>query len=391
MKTVLFITWGCFGQQDMIQAFYKLSYKIATFPLKDRGYPENKEQYLSDLKYHIKQSKADFVFSFNFFPIIAQACWEEKCKYFSWIYDSPHSNIFYPQILYETNTVFTFDSYTLNYLRNKGAETVYYAPLAANPKRMRSLPISKADLETYGTEVSFIGSLYNEEHNFFERLCSKADAYTIGYLQALVMAQTDIYGCDLIEKCLTKDISALIDQYMPYDIPEGYLAPASHIYANYYLARKVTSAERILLLELLSESFETHFYTLNEHATVGKAINKGIADYAIVMPKVMRCSKININATLKSIHTGIPLRAMDIMGCGGFLLTNYQEDFLDYFEPGVDYVFYSSREELVKLVDYYLLHEEERLQIARNGHAKIRSGHTYRNRIETILTQIKEP
>lgn len=49
MKTVLFITWGCFGQQDMIQAFYKLSYKIATFPLKDRGYPENKEQYLSPI------------------------------------------------------------------------------------------------------------------------------------------------------------------------------------------------------------------------------------------------------------------------------------------------------------------------------------------------------
>ena len=388
MKTVLFITWGCFGQQDMIQAFYKLSYKIATFPLKDRGYPENKDQYLSDLKYHIKQSKADFVFSFNFFPIIAQACWEEKCKYFSWIYDSPHSNIFYPQILYETNTVFTFDSYTLNYLRNKGAETVYYAPLAANPKRMRSLPISKADLETYGTEVSFIGSLYNEEHNFFERLCSKADAYTIGYLQALVMAQTDIYGCDLIEKCLTKDISALIDQYMPYDIPEGYLAPASHIYANYYLARKVTSAERILLLELLSESFETHFYTLNEHATVGKAINKGIADYAIVMPKVMRCSKININATLKSIHTGIPLRAMDIMGCGGFLLTNFQEDFFRHFEPDVDFVYYTSFEEMLDKAGYYLAHDEERNRISQSALEKMTREHTFEVRLNEMLSVV---
>ena len=65
MKTVLFITWGCFGQQDMVQAFYKLGFKIATFPLKDRGYPKDKEKYSAELKKNIKESKADFVFSFK--------------------------------------------------------------------------------------------------------------------------------------------------------------------------------------------------------------------------------------------------------------------------------------------------------------------------------------
>ena len=108
------------------------------------------------------------------------------------------------------------------------------------------------------------------------------------------------------------------------------------------------------------------------------------------MPIVFKNSKINLNMTLRSIHTGIPLRAMDIMGSGGFLLTNYQEDFLDFFEPGVDYVFYSSRDEMVKLVDYYLEHEEESREIAQNGYNKMKSGHTYRDRIELLIKRMKE-
>ena len=108
------------------------------------------------------------------------------------------------------------------------------------------------------------------------------------------------------------------------------------------------------------------------------------------MPLVFQNSKINLNMTLRSIHTGIPLRAMDIMGCGGFLLTNYQEDFLHFFEPGVDYVFYSGEEELAGLAEYYLEHEEERMEIARNGYEKVKSAHTYRKRIQTLLSCMKE-
>ncbi|MCI9546964.1 MAG: glycosyltransferase [Lachnospiraceae bacterium] len=389
MKTVLFITWGCFGQQDMFQAFYKLGFKIATFPLKDRGYPKDKEKYLSDLKKSIKESKADFVFSFNFFPIIAQACKDENCKYLSWIYDSPHSNMLYAEALYETNYIFTFDSYMCNFLKHQGSKTIYYAPLAVNAKRLRSIPVSQEDREKYSTEISFIGALYNEEHHFFERLCSKSDPYTIGYLQALIMAQTDIYGCDLMEKCLTKDIIAIIEQTMPYNTPEGFLAPASHIYSNYYLARKVASTERILMLELLSESFETHLYTLDEEVKVGKATNRGIADYAAVMPKVVRCSKINMNPTLKSIHTGIPLRAMDIMGCGGFLLTNFQEDFFLHFEPDIDFVYYTSFEEMLDKAAYYLTHDEKRNQIRYSALDKVTEAHSFEIRLGQMLQIIE--
>ena len=52
------------------------------------------------------------------------------------------------------------------------------------------------------------------------------------------------------------------------------------------------------------------------------------------MPLVFQNSKINLNITLRSIKNGIPLRAIDIMGAGGFLLTNYQNDFGLHFTDG---------------------------------------------------------
>ena len=73
------------------------------------------------------------------------------------------------------------------------------------------------------------------------------------------------------------------------------------------------------------------------------------------------------------------------MGSCGFLLSNYQSDFLDYFVPGKDYAFYESEEDLLNKIAYYLTHEDERIAIARNGHDKIAAGHTFRHRVKEML------
>ena len=66
----------------------------------------------------------------------------------------------------------------------------------------------------------------------------------------------------------------------------------------------------------------------------------------------------------------MPLRAIDIMGAGGFLLTNYQSDFLKDFVPGEDMGMYDSVEDCISKCEYYLKHEDERKSIALNGYKK---------------------
>ena len=79
------------------------------------------------------------------------------------------------------------------------------------------------------------------------------------------------------------------------------------------------------------------------------------------------------------------MRAWDILGAGGFLLSNYQADYADLFVAEEDYVYYINDEDLLSKADYYLSHEKERQEIAANGHRKVIDGNTYQHRLQYIL------
>ena len=94
--------------------------------------------------------------------------------------------------------------------------------------------------------------------------------------------------------------------------------------------------------------------------------------------------------TIPNIKSGIPLRVWDILGSGGFLLTNYQAEIPYYFEEGKDLVCFDGIEDMRDKVRYYLSHEEERAKIARSGYEKVKEHHTYVDRLSKILKIVKE-
>ncbi len=73
------------------------------------------------------------------------------------------------------------------------------------------------------------------------------------------------------------------------------------------------------------------------------------------------------------------------MGCGGFVLSNYQAEIPDLFEPGIDIITYASMEEMNELAAYYLSHDNERREIAHNGYEKVLHNYTYPIRLAQLL------
>ena len=108
------------------------------------------------------------------------------------------------------------------------------------------------------------------------------------------------------------------------------------------------------------------------------------------MPKVFHMSKINLNFTIPNIKSGLPLRMWDIMGAGGFLMTNFQAEIPGFFEIGRDLVCFESEQELVEKCGYYLTHEDERIQIARNGYEKVKKMHSNKLRVIKLLQLIQK-
>lgn len=92
--------------------------------------------------------------------------------------------------------------------------------------------------------------------------------------------------------------------------------------------------------------------------------------------------------TLRSIQTGLPLRVFDIMGVGGFLMSNYQQEFEELYTPDKDVVLYSSIDELIDKTKFYLAHERERLTIAMNGYKRTISEHTMKIRAVQMLNTV---
>lgn len=91
--------------------------------------------------------------------------------------------------------------------------------------------------------------------------------------------------------------------------------------------------ERINILTDVASHFPLKIFTPNKNYVIPNASNMGAADYLAETPYIFHDSKINLNITLRSIKSGIPLRCMEIMSCGGFLLTNFQSDFLNISLP----------------------------------------------------------
>lgn len=147
----------------------------------------------------------------------------------------------------------------------------------------------------------------------------------------------------------------------------------------------MANMERTSILKQVSESFQTKLFTRNQTPELPDIQNMGPVDYYNMMPYVFRLSSINLNISLRSIKTGIPLRCLDIMGAGGFLLSNYQADFYEHFIPGQDLVLYESVDDLLKKCAYYLRHESERKQIAINGYNKVKEYHTYEVRLQQMF------
>lgn len=382
---ILFIEWASYGNEDMKEAFRREGHSLVCFPFFNKD-ARNDESAVAGLPALIKKETPDAVFSFNYFPVVSNVCHKENLRYISWIYDSPYVMLYSYTAIHPCNTIYVFDKAVYQEFHKAGIPTVHYLPMAANTERLDALTSQAAPAESrrFLYDISFIGSLYTEKHNFFERMENLSD-YTKGYLDALMSAQMNVQGYNFIQETISPIIEDLYRSLPITPNPDG-VETKEYLYAQYVINRKITGLERNDLIRTISEKYPFDLFTHDRNFSLRGLTNHGPVNNYQEMPLVFRLSKINLNISLRSILSGIPQRAFDIMGSGGFLLSNYQDDFLDFFTPGEDFIFYESKADLLDKIDYYLTHEEERLQISKNGHDKVAAAHTYRHRVREMLS-----
>lgn len=410
---ILVYRWNSYNYIDIIATFQSMGHQVDVIEQELESYDED-ESFAARLHGILQQKDYGFVFTVNYFAVISGVCQQLGIKYVSWSCDSPLLSMYHKNVFLDCNYFFLFDK--TNYLEFKGmgVKHIWHLPLAVDTDRLDGLfkqdeqdaadsrealdgtqpaeqnnrHARKNATRDFSGGISLVGNLY--EKNSYDELEKRFPEYLRGYFDAVMEAQLNISGGNIIEPMLTADILERVSEYFELKKSKDSFSDLGLVFATTVLGFKTASLQRQRALLALAAKFPVNLYTNTGGDTLLRVKNCGSVDYWSEMPKVFRYSKINLNFTIPNIKSGLTLRIFDVLGAGGFLLTNYQAELPDYFEIGRDLACFESEAELVEKCSYYLTHEEERQQIAKNGYEKVKNCCSYRKRLKFILEKIGE-
>lgn len=393
---ILMYRWKAYNYRDIEQTFLLLGHTVDNIEQELGSYDVSPE-FERVIEEKIRGTHYDMVFTVNYFPLISNVCERTGVNYVSWTCDNPLISMYHESVFHDCNYIFTFDKTNYLEFRGMGVKHIWYLPLAVDTERMDALlgapekperrnATQDSEMRKYRGDVAFVGSLY--ERNSYDKIKNRLPEYLRGYFDAVMEAQLNISGANIVEPMLTTNILEQLQEYFQLEKSEGSFSDLGLIFQTTVLGFKIAEIERRRALIELSKHYRVNVYSNSDVSDLLRIQYCGSVDYWSEMPKVFRMSKINLNFTIPNIKSGIPLRIWDVLGCGGFLLTNYQAEIPYYFKEGEDLVCFDSLEDLCEKVGYYLEHEEERKRIAWNGYRKVREKHSYIERIRTILDTV---
>ena len=396
MKTILVYCWGSFSEPLVIRAMEEAGNKVVAFSGEMKDYHSDAE-FAQKFMASLHSEDPEMVFSYDYFPLLSMICEINSIPYAAWIYDCPQRLLLSKTIINSCNHIFCFDEVYTGKLQNLGARHAYHFPLAADVDMYERVK-EKWTEDVYACDVSFVGGLYNGEKN--RLLHTTLSEYAEGYVEGILSAQKEICGYNLVADALSIGVAEEIVEKCEMTLSDVYTWDTIQMAAD-AVNMKLTALDRKETLTALLMNFESKRMECEKHPIVltlysysrlpqgldgnQHLVCKGTVDYRTEMPLVFHNSKINLNITSRTIESGIPQRVFDVLACSGFCLTNYQSEIAALFEDGKELVMYTDMEDLVTKVDYYLNHEEERMQIAKAGYRKVCNCFALKDRIEKLI------
>ncbi|MCR5477432.1 MAG: DUF3880 domain-containing protein, partial [Lachnospiraceae bacterium] len=322
--------------------------------------------------------------------------------------DCPVPEIYNTQIRNAHNRVFLFDSAQYESIASENPAGIFHLPLGAAAGRITAHLNATGhgedgafgpEDERYDSDVSFVGSLYNEKDHYLE-IRDKLPQRAMGFLDALIRVQNPFPGLALIREVLREDgvcgsenLAEAVRKADPdfYDSSLCVRNLDGFWISDLYLGFHLTHLDRVRTLNLLAQVAKVDFYTRSDTKELSGVHCHGGVTSLDQMPIVFRRSRINLNLTMRSIETGLPQRIWDVLGAGGFLLTDARADLPENLVPGVHLETFGDEAELVEKVRYYLEHSAERETIARAGYEEVCRAGTVLHRVMEMVKIVASP
>lgn len=383
--------YGLSTEKNIVQTLRKLQCDVMEYPeVQDTSNMD--EEKINALVAYVKEHGITHLMSIHLIYNVAVAAYWAGIKYISVIWDAPYLKAYTVMGTLDNIWYSAFDKLDAERMRQGGCPHVMYQPLSVNRENILEWKKRFLAKRRYIHDISLIANLY--EDNAYDRCLDLLPENMQAYFRSIF--EEAAFKWDGVNRVYGKTGQEILE-YMKLVSPtlkinNPYNVEDVRYFEAMYLIRKLANIERVCVLNLLAEDHDVYLYTYSEvdETLMPKVHRRPPVQVGEATSFIYAGTKINLNIALKGIEGGTTQRIMDIMGAGGFVLTNYCEETAELFEEGKEIVMFRTPEELIQKVDYYLEHEEEREQIARAGHERAMNDYTYEKKIKKLLDWVTE-
>ncbi|MBD5524387.1 MAG: glycosyltransferase [Lachnospiraceae bacterium] len=383
--------YGMSTAKDIPYNLRKLGYKVDEYPHVQKNSILNDEE-IDKLTAYVKKHRITHLMSTHLIYNIAVAAYQTGIKYVSVIWDAPYLKMYTPFGRLDNCWFSVFDKLDYERFQKDGIPHVMYQPLAVNKYDILKWNVKRKMSGKYFNDICFLGRLY--EKNLYDDNLSKMPEQMQQYFTSIFEEAAFKWdGENRVYGQTPGEILDYIKLVSPeFELDNIYDVEDVRYFEVQYLIRKIANIERICTLNVLAEQFPVSFYTDSQ---VEPEQLGGVKIMPPVMPGeastiIFAGSKINLNISLKGIEGGTPQRIMDILGSGGFALTNYCAETAELFEEDKEIVMFRTPEELVEKAEYYLVHDKEREEIANAGYRKVMNCYTYDRKLKQLMEWVEK-
>ena len=385
MTKILYV-YGMAKTKDIVHNMKKIGYEVEEYPhIQNNSILDDEE--MEKLTAYVKEHHITHLMSIHLIYNLAMVAYRTGIKYVSIIWDAPYLKLYTPFGRMDNCYFSVFDKLDYERFVKDGIPHVMYQPLAVNKDDVLKWDVKRKLGGRYLEEISFVGSLY--DNNMYDRFAQKMPGKIQDYFFSIF--EEAVFKWDGVNRIYGKTDKAILD-FLKLAVPDFQLDSSLDIDEVRYfeilcLIRKIANIERVCTLNMLGEIFPTALYTN------GGTDTSGVPNVKVMPPVqpgeaasiIYAGSKVNLNISLKGIEGGSPQRIMDIMGAGGFMMTNYCSETAELFEEDKEIVMFKTPEELVDKAGYYLSHDREREQIAQAGREKVLHEYTYEKKLKQLM------
>lgn len=342
-----------------------------------------------------------FALTVNFFPPLAPITSAFRIPYGAWVVDCTlNVHVHDPAFARPNVHIFAFDERDLARFGSAGFPGVHHMPQSTNEERMRKIDLSAQERSEFGAEVAFVGDALvwdcNEYRNLFLPAIDRAMQVESDPVARRAFRITRL-SCDETLAWFDEHLFALVgeitarlrEKESEYETQLVKLGVADFEHLAIMVAKEAARRQRHALIRSLDDIGVSVWGEADwTGAMTGNNRYRGKADHWTQLPRVYNATRINLNITRPYSDRGAPMRVFDVLGCGGFLLTNHPHTVRRWFRPGKEVETYESVKELKEKIRYYLEHETERQTIAEAGRQACVAAHTHKHRIAFMFSKL---